>query len=562
MAVRQATRRYSDIGTFLDEYPSTLGVGALSLPADALSGEPAPDLKVDLVLPLVGRVGPLITQVVASLPDGGVAVRIVEIPPAADLAIRRLLELVDDVESWLVRTGRLFPVEPPEDNTEELRALRHRVAELERAPRGTADAAAYSAAPEARPRGLPVPAVEHLPPALSGSLEDRSLRDAFMALAVERQTGLFTLRHPSGKIRWGYWSKGGPVAWRTEPVEEQEVLGMLLYRAGTLSKEQLAACLDVMERSGARQGEALIELGICTFPQVVLLLQKQVDFIFQRVLREHEGTWSFHLLDELPERFLAPALRVGTLLYRTLVTHAKDMPAQELAAALRPWLDHYVTLAPGVERTVEEMKLTADEAQFVQIIQKTPYRLREVFAVSSLSRSQTAAMVWSLQDLNLLDMRLESTGVREKEDFERMLTSRRAAARASTLFERMEVHWICTGSEVEAAYARVKKEWPLDALVTRFGDGIRPALQEIHNAADEANKTLSVDGLRREYRASVIERMKIEQSAEMLGRQGEMAIMKDSAREAVACFAKAVELVPSNTEYREGLVRARMIGRP
>mgnify|MGYP003337046909 FL=1 len=62
MPVRQATRRYADLASFLREYPSTLGVGALVLSAESLDGEPAPELRVDLVLPMVGRVGPLVGQ--------------------------------------------------------------------------------------------------------------------------------------------------------------------------------------------------------------------------------------------------------------------------------------------------------------------------------------------------------------------------------------------------------------------------------------------------------------------------------------------------------------------
>ena len=42
MPVRQATRRYADLGSFLAEYPTTLKVGALLLPAGLLDDDPAP----------------------------------------------------------------------------------------------------------------------------------------------------------------------------------------------------------------------------------------------------------------------------------------------------------------------------------------------------------------------------------------------------------------------------------------------------------------------------------------------------------------------------------------
>jgi hypothetical protein len=567
MALRHATRRYADLATFLNEYPSTLGVQALVLPAESLDDEPAPELKVDLLLPLVGRVGPLVGQVVARLPDGGVALRIVETPAAATAAIQQLLAVADEVRQWLLATGRL--VEPSAAPAvapvvaaapEEVARLKARVRELEaRGPSDGSAAVEPAAAPE-RVRGLRIPDVDLVEPSLSGDLSDRSLRDALMALAVEKQTGLLTLRRPDGRVRWGFWSKGGPVAWRTEPVEETEVLGMLLYRAGSLTTEQLAESLQRMEAAGSRQGEALIEMGVCTFPQLVLMLQKQTDFVLQRALREREGTWSFHLLGELPERFLTPPLRVASILYRALLAHTRGMPAQELAALLRPWLDSYVTVIPGVERTFDEMKLSADEQQFIQIIQRTPYRLREIFSVSSLSRSQTAAALWCLYDLNLLSMSAESSGVRERERFLGDLAARRASTRAKTLFERLELHWICTTADVEAHHKRIKAEWPL-SLTETYGAEHLPVLQEINAALDDTFEKLSTDARRREYRASIIEKSKIEQSADMLTKKGEMAIMKAASREALDCYLKALELTPGSAEAREGLGRARNIPR-
>ncbi|MDP2307846.1 MAG: hypothetical protein Q8P18_17605 [Pseudomonadota bacterium] len=566
MAIRQATLRYPDLISFLVDYPSTLAVHALVLPGHALDGEPAPELKVDLVLPFVGRVGPIVGQVVTGMPDGGVALRITEIPPAVSAGVQKLLALADEVKGWLLASGQLVaPSKTTTVSTDEVVRLRLRIRELEAKAAlhggglgelGGAGERSGSAPMLDRARGFRVPHVDT--PTLSGDLSDRSFRDALMALAVERQTGLVTLQRPDGRVRYGFWSKGGPVAWRTEPVEEPEVLGMLLFRAGSLTKEQLAESLAIMERTGGRQGDALIEMGVCTFPQLVLMLQKQVDFVLQRALREREGTWAFHLLDELPERFLTPPLRVASILYRALLAHTRDLPAQELAGLLRPWLDRYVSVVPGVERTFDEMKLTTDEQQFVQIIQRTPYRLREIFSVSSLSRSQTAAAVWCMYDLNLLEMKTESSGVREKERFVRDLASRRASSRAKTLFERLDVHWICSSADVEAVYKRLKAEWPI-GLAAVHGEEHRATLEEINTSLDGAFKELSADTKRREYRASIIEKSKIDQSALMLAQKGEMAILKAASREAVDCFSKALELVPGSADYREGLSRSNNI---
>mgnify|MGYP001434958797 CR=1 FL=1 len=70
---------------------------------------------------------------------------------------------------------------------------------------------------------------------------------------------------------------------------------------------------------------------------------------------------------------------------------------------------------------------------------------------------------------------------------------------------------------------------------------------------------LSSDASRRAYRKEQIEDFLIVQSAALLAKKGEMAVMRKDRPEAVNCFAKAAELVPRSGEYKEGLKRASSI---
>lgn len=574
MAVRSASRRYATMRAFLEDWQATLRMGAVTLPAGTLDGPPAVNMKIDLVIPVAGRLGPIEAQLLHELPDGSVALRVPEWPSEVKAGIDALFETVADLRNWFVETGQLTSGDHGDRG--EIERLRARIRQLESRPQTVVvqqagEGGAQSSGgklivgydEEGKPifqRGLPLPDLTGIAPTLTGKLGDRSLRDAVMELAMERVTGLLTVQFDDGKTRFGYWYRGGPVGFRTDPSAEDEVLGVLLFRAGQLKREQLEESLNLMETTGVRQGEALVEMGVFTFAQLVLLLQKQCEFIFQRLMRETGGTWEFHVLDELPERFIAPPLRAPSMLFRALRTHAKDLPAEELATTLRPWLDQYVYFVEGADRVFTEMKLGSDEQGFLKIVASTSYRLRELFAVSNLPRSATAGMVWTLADLHLIEFKGGETANRGIERLARVLEDRKRAALRGTLFESLDLHWICTTEEVEAAWRKLDPEFGPGSHA-RWGEPNRKLVEELHAKLRANYERLKVDSRRREYRAEIMERMQIDQSAEMLAKKGDMAFMKDNAREAFDCFSKACELVPNNGEYQAGLSKARSIAR-
>ncbi len=572
MAVRSASRRYPSLRAFVEDYQSMLRIGALTLPPGTIDGPPMAAMKIDLVIPVVGRLGPIDAQLLQQLPDGTVALRVSEWPPEVTRGFTSVFAAIDEMKQWFVESGQLLV--PSDGNAErqlqaEVERLRARVRSLESRPAAVPSTATASEAPtvvyddegnRVVERGFRVPDITGLEPALFGTLADRSFRDACMELAIARATGLLTMELPDGRVRWGFWQKGGPVGWRSEPLVEDEVLGILLYRASQINRQQLEQSLNLMETTGVRQGEALIEMGVLSFAQLVMLLQKQSEFVFQRVVKERVGNWSFHVLDELPERFVTPPLRTPSLLFRALRNSVRDMPAEELATTLRPWLDRYVYFVEGAARIFDEMKLNSEEAGFLKIVGSTSYRLRELFAVSNLSRSATAGMIWSLADLHLVEFRDAEAHERGVERITRVLEDRKRAVMRGTLFEALDLHWICTGPEVEAAWRKLSPEFAPDTIA-HWGEANKKLVDDIYGKLKSAYETLKVDSRRRDYRGEIMERMQIEQSAEMLGKKGDMAFMKENHREAFDCFSKALELVPNSAEYREGYNKAKAVAK-
>ncbi|MDP6932037.1 MAG: hypothetical protein QGG40_03935, partial [Myxococcota bacterium] len=500
-------------------------------------------------------------------PDGSTALRVVEWTAEVQAGIDKAMEEVQAVKAFLLDSGDVVA-------REELDALRSeletRLAEAQeaaeqaarnaaQAPVGSAVAVAQGAdAPVATGpagRGFPVPDLSSVQPDRSGSMDGLDYAHAVIGLATERSTGVLTIRLPDEIVRYGFWSNGGPVGWRTDPLQESEVLGMLLFRAKQIGKEQLAKSLELMEQRGCRQGDALIELGVLSFPQLLMVLSKQTEFIFQRTLETTAGDWTFHGLPQLPEKFVAPAVPAPSVMFRRLVDIAKKMDSGELKAQQLPQLDLYVFTHDQLATALNVIKFAKGEAKLVEILQAKSWRLRELISVSPMARTPTVSAIWALDQLGFLDFRESEDVGRYLERVGSRVRQKKAQVAQCSLFDVLEVHWICLPGEVEAAYRRLHEEFDVSGYHDLSSD-LQGDIRICRKAVEEAYQRLRHEGSRREYRAELIEEVKIFQSAELLSKKGEMAIMKHDGKDARMCFGKALELIPGNAAYRDGLTRA------
>lgn len=545
MAIRRVTHTYRTVVEFLEDHAATLGQGGLLLPAGTASGELASELKLDLIVPPLGRLGPIDAQVVHRGTDGSVALRISEWPAPVSQRIDELLVAVKELKAWWLASGDVA-----------------RASASVGSSRAGAEAQSAGPAPQAPAagvgggRGIPVPDLGDRGPDRQGKATLDELRALFTRLAVDRTSGLFTLRSPGGRIRRGFWSQGGPVAWRSDPIDESEVLGVLLYKAEQLTREQLTESLQIMQRDGCRQGDALISMGVMSFPQLVMVLGKQCEFVLQRVLAEPSGTWTFHGLEVMPERFLPTPIRVPAMIFRTLFQQSRNLKGDQVYEALQPYLDQYLYLPDSSIELIPEMRFGPQEGRLVETIRTGSWRLRELYAVSPMSRSLTAAAMLAFKQLEFVAYKVQQDDTRVFAGLSTVLGRKKSQILKGTHFEVLEVHWICVSEEVEIAYKRLKEEYAAERFTKLGPDAIRDC-GLINARMDEGRRVLTDEHRRREYRKEVIEETKIVTSAELLDRQGEMALMRNDRKAAQTCYGKAAELVPSNASYRAAYARAK-----
>ena len=579
MATRRATRSFESTQAFLDAYESDLINRSLSLPENSYRGkEIANSIKLDIVVPDYDRIGPIPATVVFRAPDGSVAVQLEELPDQIatvyeDIKKNRFGAVQPFIESGLVVLASEFEAlqaqfqELQQDIPNQIQAavqnalselkaqheieLKELRSELANRPMGGGG--------QDRPftRGLIIPPTENLTPSETASIEKGEYIDFLMKISSGFKTGLLVIQD-GPQTRYGYFEKGSPMGWRSEPLIQDEVLGMLLLQAKQINEEQVGDSLRIMEEKQIRQGEAFMEMKLITYPQLIMILGKQVEFIFDRTLNMKTGMALFYELESLPETFIVPKVSLGSVLYKRRYAESRKLSFDELGRITAAHINHYVYFTENALQFVETMGLSKDEAKLARIIATKPYRLREIFSISTMSRSKTSSFFYAFDSFGLLEYSETEGGVRSKEQFvERVRNMVRVLQRGS-LFDILEVHWICLPNEVEKAYQNKKSEFSDERLGTLKNE-FASDIDQIRSQVEKAYQMLKADSSRREYRLKVIERDLIINSAELLSKKGEMAIMRYDKREACACFSKALELIPNKSEYRDGLRRATVI---
>ena len=579
--LRQVTRKYPDLDSFFQDYHGTLAHGALLVPADQAGGELSPELKLDLVLPVVGRVGPINAQVVSRLPDGSFALRIPEMPPSVSAAMKRVVDSVEEVRRYLVGRGELVPVGELNALREELERLRAAgpvraevvvqaaeepepdiedeliddveeelppappaapvVAPAPVAPRVAPVAAVAPVAPPVRVRGLAtVPLVGT--PLMKGLLGDASLRRGLVGLALASETGALQVTTPDRRVRIGYWRAGGPVAWRADPAMEDERLGQLLLKSGQLDPAQLKAAEAQMARAQQRQGEALVALGVVPAANLPALLARQAEFVLMRVMQERAGSWAFYRLGELPEAFPAPPVAAASLMFRAVLNQARKVPIASVTGALKKSGDRTVYLRTEAVLALRDGRYSREEATVLDALRVAPQPLTAFTEHGPAPLEVAGPMVYALLELGLAEV-----GKGEDREAQNRRAVEAIAARAEIVekgspFDALDLHWICVQDEVTRNLARIKAELAPSVLGELPAEH-RPALAALMGRLDMVGTSLMARSGRRQARLRLVAEEDLERCAELLSAAAvEARKAGDEARARMAA-AKAEDLL-------------------
>ena len=391
-------------------------------------------------------------------------------------------------------------------------------------------------------------------PTRQGSISEAGITTALMDLYRERATGVFSVRTEQGH-RLGWLKNGGFVQWENDPVIEEECLGVLLTRAGKLSEQQLRESLKLMNETGQKQGECLIEMGVLTFPKLVMSLLTQVEIITRNIFAMESGSWSFSPAERLPADLITPPMKTPGFLYGFYKRRIAALPPSEQEALLARHFDEYTRVPEGVNW--DDMRLKKDEVGLVQILQRKSYLFRSVFSVSNMGRAKTVPVLLALVELDILQFAATEGAEQAMERWRSQLQAKATTQMNQNPFEMLEIHWTSQTAQVQVGYEKLRAEYEDFARGADLSPDADALRNQILTNVDEAYAALKDTSTRQKTRKKYYEPQQHEFSADLLARQAEMLMVRRKWDEVMDNLGRALELMPKSAKTRALLEKAK-----
>ena len=388
----------------------------------------------------------------------------------------------------------------------------------------------------------------------TGSLQDTPVYMIYKALSERRATGRLSLRSEGSSAE--VHVQGGRIMLVVEsPPVPGERLGDLLVARGALDRGARDAALARAREAHLALGEELaLEHAV---PKAVIedALSDQVLARASHQLEREDGTFSF-VEGAIPR----PTVQLHPVdgraaLYNSLVERYRRWSEEELQAALTAHGQLFVHPGPDAKSTKVARLLHGKERELWRACDGQ-WRVVQIAAVSPLPRRQTYALVFALHAVGMIRFDHEMAPEQRIVHLRSALEAKLRGASGADPFTVLDVHWMATTAEVDAALASETEAWTLPPLTIPIPEDLRELSEDVLARLQRAHADLHDPIARHRARRLVVVPEQIAFAVELLRSQGDLAWFKGDMVDAIYRYSHIIELDPSDRAVRERLAAA------
>jgi len=167
---------------------------------------------------------------------------------------------------------------------------------------------------------------------LKGNIKDSSIPKILVYLNRNRKTGTLKVMTPAFTKKV-YLHKGDAVF--ASSTDEDDRLGETLTKVGKITMEQYDTSVEILKKTGKRQGEILVELGYLTPQEIIWGVKYQIRDIIYSLFELQDAEYEFNEAEIPSDEIITLKMSMANLIYEgvkrihNLNSIRKELPDME-----------------------------------------------------------------------------------------------------------------------------------------------------------------------------------------------------------------------------------------
>jgi hypothetical protein len=379
---------------------------------------------------------------------------------------------------------------------------------------------------------------------------------------ITRNSGRGVLTVKSGDSRLNAYFHEGSVAYvESQPFDEATSLGRILISSKKTTEAALREALERAKQQKKPLGRMLVALGTVSKKGLSEALRDQTREKIDQTFAWREGTYEWSQWREPPgDADLVLTKGIG-IFARYVRSCFENVNHTEIEAMFSKHMSRSVVTKEAVDNLGSIMGLQQKDQRFVEMFLGGERTIAEAVTGSPIGRLASFRLIAAGISTGLFQYKDGRTNQKanaplpratsDKEStqitrLKRDLKQRIDLFKGMNYFEVLGVHWSAHHRAYRAAYEKSRREFDLTRSPYRDSPPeITDLAREVLKVLETAYVTLSNEQERISYRKQLFDKTERQYSADMLVKQGEVALMRGDRMGAIEALETAVELDPS-----------------